>query len=344
MVKKNTTFREWKKAFLLALFFVLLLRIFVFEVFTVPSTSMEKTILTGDFVLVNKLAYGSRLPITPLSIPFFHQYLNKEKKISAYLPWLSLSYFRLPGYTNIERNDVLVFNYPVEKNHPIDHRSYYIKRCIALPNDTIEIKNKNVFINHTELTLPENACFNYHVFPKGEIDNSFWDSLKITEGSRIFTLHKWLLQLTHRQYNDLLNSNKINTITRQCYSPSQYADFIFPYDSVFPWNPDYFGPLHIPAKGDTIEITQHNFSLYAPLLERFEKAFVSADSLPYQHVFSNNYYFVLGDNRDNSSDSRFWGLVPENHIIGKAEFILFSVNKNPSEKKIRWNRTLKKIQ
>lgn len=344
MATKNTTLREWKKAFLLALFFVLTLRTFVFEVFTVPSTSMEKTILTGDFVLVNKLAYGSRLPITPLSVPFFHQYLNKEKKISAYLSWISLPYFRLPGYTSIKKNDVLVFNYPTEKIHPIDHRSYYIKRCVALPGDTLEIKDKNVFVNRYEITLPENACFNYHVFPKVEIENSFWDSLGITEGNRMFTLQKWLLQLTDKQYNYLLNSDKINTISRQCYSPSQYADFIFPYDSVFSWNPDYFGPLLIPAKGDTIEITRHNFSLYAPLLETFENTVVSPDSLPYQHIFLNNYYFVLGDNRDNSSDSRFWGLLPESHIIGKAETVLFSVNKNPSETKIRWNRTLRKIR
>lgn len=344
MAKKNKKIQDWKRAFVIALFFFIILRVAIFEVFTIPTTSMEKTLMPGDFIIVNKLAYGGRIPITLLSIPFFQQYINEAKTLLAYSNLLSIPYYRFPGYSKVKKNDILVFNYPVEKEHPIDHRTYYIKRCIALPGDTIQIIEKKIFVDNVEQLNPKQACFNYTVNPTAEIENSFWDSLDINEGNRMFTLQKWHLQLTNEQYSILKKSNLFNSVLRQKYNKDQFADFVFPYDSSVKWNPDYFGPLILPQKGIKIEITKSNFNLYSSILKNYENVIINYDSLPLYHTFLNNYYFVLGDNRDNSSDSRFWGILPENHIIGKANFVLFSMNKSKNKNTFRWNRILKKIQ
>jgi signal peptidase I len=203
---------------------------------------------------------------------------------------------------------------------------------------------KNVFVNSEKQNIPLNTCFNYQVIPNTEIENSFWDSLGINEGNRMFTLQKWQLQLTDKQFENLKKTKKINSIKMQKYIKEQFADFIYPYDSTFKWNPDYFGPLILPQKGKKFEITKENFNLYFPILQSIENLNISADSLPYIHTFLNNYYFVLGDNRDNSSDSRFWGMLPENHIIWKANFVIFSLNKTKNKNAVRWKRILKKIQ
>lgn len=341
MSSKKNTIREWKRAFFIALFLIIILRVCILEVFTVPSSSMEKTILPGDFILVNKLAYGARMPITLLSLPFFHRYIG-HTETKSYLPWLQLPYMRLPGLQTVQRNDVLVFNYPLEEEHPTDHRTYYIKRCVAIPGDTLHIQFRQVLVNGEVVAMPETVCFGYDAVFSDSFDASVFDSLQITEGSRLFAFNRWNLQLTEEQYHNLQEHSQLIHITEQRYSENIFYDFIFPYDSSFSWNPHFFGPFYVPAKNDSVVINKKNYPLYKHLLATYEHTDTTSLSLPYTHCFKQSYYFVLGDNRDNSSDSRFWGLLPEDHLVGKAAYVLFSTHAR--EKKLRWNRICRKIQ
>jgi signal peptidase I len=240
----------------------LFIRTFILQIFIVPSASMKNTLNEGDYVFVNKLAYGARLPITPLSIPY----------TDIYLETLNLPYFRLPGYTSIQNNDIAVFNFPCDREKPIDHKQTYVKRCIAIPGDTLLIKNGIIFINHSPI-------------------------------KKILTV-----------VDDSSNTN-------DTYTPNY-----FPNNALVKWSLQNFGPFYIPKKGDSILLTQNNLIIYKTLLKDFELVQMPSisDSLltnkPSQshYCFKNNYYFMMGDNRSQSMDSRFWGLVPENHIVGKV--------------------------
>ena len=243
-------------------------RIFIFQTFQIPSPSMHPTLVEGDYIFVNKLAYGPRIPITPLSLPVGNTFID----------WIQLPYMRLPGYSHVKRNDVIVFNYPMDDDLPVDERKGYVKRCIALPGDTLRIKKGLITINNKKIIEPENI------------------------------IHKY-------------------TIDSSIYSPT-----FFPNNSDIKWNADNMGPLYIPEKGENIVLTKKNIVLYRRVIEKYEnnKFEIKNDSVfinnKYRvtYTFKMNYYFAMGDNRINSVDSRFWGFVPENHLVGKASYILSS--------------------
>jgi signal peptidase I len=230
---------------------------------------MKNTFHEGDYVFVNKLALGTRLPFTPLSLPINGFY-------SDIIQW---PYHRLPGYTRVFPNDILVFNLPNEDGSPIDQKKEYVKRCVGLAGDSIQIKDAIVFINQSVLKESENILFSKDQAGKKLISDSNY------------------------------------------YHPSFY-----PNNSAIRWNLDYFGPFYIPKKNDSILLNRQQLILYKRLIEKYEQNTVQikSDSVfingHYQnhYQFKMNYYFVLGDNRNDSKDSRFWGLVPEDHIIGKV--------------------------
>jgi signal peptidase I len=247
----------------------ILIRAFVFQSYKVPSNSMNQTLKAGDYIFVNKLAYGARLPITPIAIPFSNLYWDG----------LQLPYLRTVGYSKIKNQDIVVFNLPLDIDLPIDQRQNYVKRCMAIAGDTVQIKNSIVYINDKACVENENIVF-------------------LTD----------------------VNKKRI-TLDSTVYSPS-----VFPNNSELKWNIDYFGPLYIPKKGDSILLTKNNLLLYQRMIENFEHnklallndlVYINAQPCKYYH-FKMNYYFMMGDNRNNSIDSRFWGLVPEDHIIGRA--------------------------
>jgi signal peptidase I len=231
---------------------------------------MQNDLFEGDYIVVNKLAYGARLPITPLSLPF--------SSSTSFLTWIKLPYLRLPGYTHICRNDVMVFNLPTDTKVPVDERELYIKRCIALPGDTLKIDSGRIFIN-------------------GKLQQ------------------------------DLGKVPDFRISPQSTYSPN-----FFPHNSRFQWNLDYFGPLLIPKKGDSVKIDFNNLALYSKIIGELEGNKLETNGTGIyingkkadSYTFKMNYYFAIGDNRHNSIDSRYWGFVPEDHIIGKASMLLHS--------------------
>jgi signal peptidase I len=223
---------------------------------------MNNTLYEGDYVFVNKLSYGARFQITLLSVPFGD---------GAYLDWLQLPYLRMPGFSSVNRNDVIVFNLPSESQLPVDKRKPYVKRCVGLPADTIELRDGKVFVNSMLQTEPATV----------------------------------LAGPPHKK-------------------EKEYSPVLFPHNSKVKWNNDFFGPLLIPAKGSSVILNDESVLLYEycilaegnTLSIRNDSCFIN-QVYQTKYVFGFDYYFVLGDNRNNSIDSRFWGLVPENHLIGE---------------------------
>jgi signal peptidase I len=352
-VKKITAhIKQWLKALLFALLTVVVVKAFVFWVYVIPSTSMEKTLLPGDLIVVNKMAYGIRLPITPITFPLSHQKMPLNRNYKAYLDIIQFPYIRLFA-SKIERNDVVVFNYPLENEVPIDHRSFYIKRCVGLPGDVIVIKNKEVFINKELLPFPKNVSFNYHVKSSLPLNKDTLMKYDITDGGKIDGNNYWQLTLSDSAKKNLLKLNYIETVKPLKINADTYADYIFPFNENYKWNIDFFGPLSIPQKGETVILDSINIHMYQQIIERYEENtfeqignyFVINGDTVNEYTFQMDYYFMMGDNRHNSADSRFWGFVPESHIVGKAHSILFSVNKSPNAiDKYRWNRFFSGIE
>ena len=284
----------------------LFVRIFLFQVFKVPSDSMNATLKDGDFIFVNKLSYGSRLPITPLSIHF-----GNEK---YFLNWITIPYFRLPGYSEIKRNDILVFNLPTDIDLPVDEKKEYIKRCIGLPGDTLSIRLSNVYINDTLIPDLQQQIKWYSVKTKVAVSELY---IPVSSADSIFK-----------------NTNTLS-IEKRSIQPEEYKPNYFPNAPQITWNPDNLGPLYVPKKGESVKLDQKSVLLYQSIIEKYEKNKITykndsilINGIPSSsYTFKMNYYFVLGDNRYNSTDSRFWGFLPEDHIIGKATYLLYSSNK-----------------
>lgn len=344
--------REWLKAIVFALVLVLIVRLFLFQVFTVPTPSMEKTLLPGDFVFVSKVHYGARMPITLLSFPFVQQTLPFTQACKSYLDRIQFPYWRMPGFSEIKRNDVVVFNYPNEDEIPIDHRSYFVKRCVALPGDKLEIKQGLLYVNDTAETRSDKIQFNYHVKAGTTgINQNLLDSLDITEGGRISKGGDYSFSLTPQKAEALKKLPGIKMVKIFCEKQGSFAEYIFPNDDNIKWNEDWFGPLRVPKKNDSVQTDAVHLPLYKRIIEvhehnklevRNDSVFIN-DKYSRYYLIKMNYYFMMGDNRHNSADSRFWGFVPENHIVGKAMYVLLSLNKGNSGLS-RWNRWFTKIE
>ncbi|PCI93323.1 MAG: signal peptidase I [Flavobacteriales bacterium] len=343
---------QWVKAIILALLTFLFVNTFMFSVHVIPSSSMEKTLFPGDLIFVNKMSYGIRMPITPLTVPYSHHKMPFNNQINSFSDIIQFPYVRL-FKSEIQRNDVIVFNYPRESDLPVDHRSFYIKRCIGLPGDTLQIKNKKVFINGEFLQYPKNVEFNYNVQSSIDLINDTLLKYDITEGGRTGGKGFYQLTLSDSAKNSLEKTNYIKSINPLNVDPEGYADYIFPHHKTYNWNIDYFGEMIIPKKGVTISLDSNNIHLYKRIIEIYEENDFEIDGVDILingkpeafYTFKMDYYFMMGDNRHNSSDSRFWGLLPENHIVGKARSVILSVNKlSESKNKYRWERFFMKIE
>lgn len=351
-MKNKKVIIEWTKAILFALVFILLFRVFCFEAFTIPSSSMEKSLLTGDYVIVNKMSYGPRIPNTILSIPFLHQYLPFSDYKKSYLDWIELPYYRLFSSPDVDRNDILVFNYPMDTDHPVDQRTYYIKRCVGIAGDTIEVKNGLVYINSKLNDDVNKIQFNYKVtIDNDSLNSDTLSSFGITEGNKSNKKGEYWLTLTFENIEKVKNMKHITSITPILDKKGAYNDFMFPMNEHFLWNVDYFGPLYVPKAGDSIHLHKDSLALYERIITVYEKNTLrlSNDSIfinehyATHYTFKMNYYFMMGDNRHNSADSRFWGFLPEDHIVGKTVLVLMSVDKSDEKSHLRWDRWFKTI-
>lgn len=338
---KKTLF-DWSKALITALLFVLFIRGFIFEPFTIPSPSMENSLLTGDFVLVNKLSYGPRLIRTPLCVPFM------ERRMFSTL--IGFPYFRFFGAPDVERNDVLVFNYPLDDEVPVDQRTHFIKRCVAIPGDSIKISDARVIVNGKAEEQPT-VQYNYTIQTKDEgLDSAFLAANEITEGGLISEKGDYSFSLTSSNYEKVKQHKNVVAINVNTEKNDLWDETVFPFSENYSWNADNFGPLYIPKKGDTLHLDSINIGLYERIIavyeaNAFEKVngrFVINGDTTAAYVTRMNYYFVMGDNRHNSMDSRYWGFLPEDHIVGKAAFVFYSYDR--AKRKVRWGRMFSGIQ
>lgn len=350
---RKSVAREWIDAAIFAVIAATIIRSLFIEAFTIPTPSMEKTLLVGDFLFVSKITYGPRTPITPISFPFAHQ----EMPITggkSYLEWIKLPYHRLPGFSQIKREDIVVFNYPMEDDRPIDKKTHYIKRLMGMPGDTIEIIDRIVHINGEAKDIPESGQFFYHVKTDGSgLNPNAIRDMGITEGGPASNQGDFRFALTKENAEKLKAFANVKSVQPLTDPKGFYEDYIFPSDPQYPWNVDNFGPLYIPRSGQTIEINKQTLPLYRRIIEVYEgnKISIENDSLIYlndspsaTYTFKMDYYFMMGDFRHNSADSRFWGFVPEDHIVGKAVFIWMSWDGTKEFlSKIRWNRLFKVI-
>ncbi len=400
--KKSAT-REWIDAAVFAVVAATIIRTFIFEAYTIPTPSMEKTLLVNDFLFVSKMSYGPRLPVTPLSFPFVHNTLPLSQTSPSYLKWVQVPYTRLPGFADVKSNDVVVFNFPCGDTiinlpnygsahpyydilndrdyqalqwqsgerfggdrdklfayynnqilvHPFDKTDNYIKRCVAVGGDTIKLVNGILYLNNAPAPIALYAQNEYVIKTNGtpvdfagishELDFSEEDLQNLTP---IRSDSSYMLTLTYSQKEVLEKLPNVKSITISNLEVPPGMMFPFSAQSNT-WSPDNYGPLYIPKKGATVQLTKDNIDTYRRLITVYENHSLDEtngrfliDGKPTNaYTFKYNYYWMMGDNRHQSQDSRFWGFVPETHIVGKASLIWFSWNSGP-----RWNRLFKSIK
>jgi signal peptidase I len=400
---KRTVVREWVDAIIFAVIAATIIRTFFMEAYTIPSSSMEKTLLIGDFLFVSKITYGPRIPNTPIAFPFAHHTLPFTESVKSYVEWIKLPYYRFPGMSSgVKRNDCVVFNYPdgdtltVEKQsnysyyqmvrdvermkkeelkenyrpgmgrkyvwenftviaRPVDKRENFIKRCVGISGDVLYIKNRQLFINGSPAFVASGMQYKYDVITDGStINPDAITQMDITDGEQDGPGH-YVFALTQEKVEKIKQFANVKKVQVQCDPPKEFHNDIFPYDSVnYQWNKDNFGPITIPKKGATIAIDIHNISLYTRIIGVYEhnklkvvgdKIFINGIEAK-QYTFKMNYYWMMGDNRHCSADSRYWGFVPEDHVVGKAVFVWLSLDKNRSllDGKIRWSKIFRFIK
>lgn len=387
--RKKTVAREWVDAIIFAVVAATIIRTFLLEAFTIPTSSMEKSLLVGDYLFVSKITYGPKIPNTPLSFPFVHHTLPLTESVKSYVEWIKLPFYRFAGLKEVEKNDAVVFNYPAgdtvstrfqsnvsyytlvneygrkrvwsdKRNfgdivvRPVDKRENYVKRCIATPGDTLSIIDRQVYINGEKTENPENLQYQYMVTTDGSsINPMILDKLDITETFRGSRPGEFIFVLTNEAKKEIEKLPVVRSVEVFNEPAGNWKPGIFPNDSSFKWNRDNFGPLYIPAADVPIELTLSNLPLYSRLIETYEgndldikngKIFINGKETS-SYTPKYNYYWMMGDNRHNSADSRYWGYVPEDHIVGRPEFIWLSLDKNKSlmDGKIRWDRIFSSV-
>lgn len=356
--------REWFNSIVFAVIAATLIRWTTVEAFVVPTPSMENTILTGDYLFVSKLHYGTRTTTTPLQIPLTHQKIWGTD-IPSYLDWIELPSYRLPGFSEVKREDVVVFNVPPARlsdgvDYPVQLKKYYVKRCVGVPGDKLVIRDKVVIVNGNTLPSPEYMKFRYTVTANDEITGRTLRKLELSSDD--FTMlgrgrsneAVYSMLLTGNQRDALRELTFIRAVEPDPNTGAGVDPDIFPTSRFAPWNGDNYGPLLIPEKGMTIALNDSTLALYGETIRLYEhhqdaelndgKLLIEGKPVR-EYTFTQNYYFMMGDNRHDSLDSRYWGFVPEDHIVGKALFVWLSVDSEADLlHKVRWNRLFHVIE
>jgi len=407
---KNTSLKkamEWVDAILFALVAVYIINLFIFQNYKIPTSSLEKSLLVGDFLFVSKVSYGPRVPNTPLSFPLA-QHTLPVLNCKSYIEWPQWDYKRLKGFGDVKRNDIVVFNFPAGDTvainmqnpdyytlcmqygrsrvqadkaqfgdivyRPVDRRENYVKRCIGMPGDSLELRENSVYIDGIKQEDPENMQLNYFVETKGgQITEEQFRLLDVSKDDRMLLLahetnpdfYKFLGVQPNEQgsYNPLyrfpLTKKALETLKRFTFiesirvEPDAFGGTVYPLENPDNWTRDNYGPLWIPKKGETIVLNEKNLILYQRCIVNYENNTLKKEGGTYylngqpvnSYTFKYDYYFMMGDNRHNSADSRSWGLVPEDHVVGKPILVWLSLDKDRSffDGGIRWNRLFKLV-
>jgi len=372
--------RGWLDAIIYAVVVVTFLRIFFIEAYTIPTGSMEKSLLIGDYLFVDKVTFGPRIPNTPLSFPLVHNILPLTQFTKSYLEWIQWDYKRLAGLRKIRRDDIVVFNFPhgdtvlvsnptadfyeyrrvygsnlkLDKKdyvvRPVDKKDHYVKRCIALPGDSLRIINGDVYVNGEKQKDIPKKQYRYKIQTDGRtINTKTWDDLGVSRSDRMEAFSG--ITLTEEMVEKLKKLPNVLSVERVKLNNDPTS--LFPFDARYNWNIDNYGAIWIPAKNATIEITMENLPFYRRIIAIYEhndlqikdgEIYINGEKTD-TYTFKMDYYWMMGDNRHNSLDSRYWGYVPEDHVVGKPVFIWFSSDGEKSfPKNIRWNRLFKGIK
>lgn len=380
---KKSSAREWADAIIFAVIAATIIRTFFIEAYTIPTSSMEKSLLVGDYLFVSKVTFGARIPMTPIAFPFAHHTMPATEFTRSYVEWVRLPYYRYPGFRTIKNNDVVVFNYPdgdtvaLQRQNqsyyalvremgrdqvyrqfdvvarPVDKRENYIKRCVGIPGDSLQIIDGNIYINGSLLENKAGVQHNYQVITDGTpLSPRVMERNNITEWAQA-AAGMYILTMSQETAAVFKNIQAVQEVIRQTHPPYRAMGYIFPHHEDFPWNEDNFGPIYIPKQGATIEINPSNLPLYERIIGTYEgnqlevrdnQVYINGQPAS-TYTFAMNYYWMVGDNRHNSADSRFWGYVPENHIVGRAMFVWLSLDPNQRGlNRIRFNKTFRAIR
>ncbi len=414
--KVGSAWAEWRESLVWAIVVASMVRTLLFEAFTIPTGSMEGSMLVGDYLYVSKTAYGPKVPQTPMSVPFIHNVIPGTMW-KSYNSWFSLPYFRLPGWRGVKRFDAVVFNFPhgdtivvdpelaghdyyailrrealqmagndlelyLEdperflqearlklsqgpgiQGRPLDKAENYVKRCVGMPGDLLEIRNRLVYINDAELKQPAGVQFDYLIrFDQPASAQRAYQALGLTQvdvgsmqqdGSGLLVG----LALTEAERMALEKSGLASEIAFVDNSNRRGTLEMFPNVSspeFDQWDPDHLGPIRIPKKGLEVELTARNLALYDRVIRVYEGHDLRAENgqvwidgaLASTYTFAQDYYWMMGDNRHRSADSRMWGFVPETHLVGRASFVWFSrqTTAQHGESKVRWDRVFTTVK
>ncbi len=384
-LKKPNAIVEWFGSFAWAIVAATIVHTYVMQPFVIPTSSLEKTLLVGDFLFVSKFHFGARTPMTAIAAPMMHD-VFMGTKTKSYLPKPQLPSFRIPGVEKIEHNDIVVFNWPIDEfadigpppsgkmYKPIDKKSNYVKRCVGLPGDSLEVRGGYVYINGVLNELPDRAKLQFAYIIKSKsvlvsIDNQ---RRLLPEPNQIFAAkfdvsdmyatafdkktgtYTYTAHLTDKAYLGIKNYPGIISIEKKIAQKGKKDAGIFPNTAANNWNTDYFGPIYIPQAGKTVAITTESIAFYKRIIEVYEGSEMGINNTITQngttvllnkkpiteYTFTMDYYWMMGDNRNNSQDARSWGYVPMNHVVGKPVFVWMSFNNNAKGlyNKIRWDR------
>lgn len=414
--KRPSVLVEWTDALLFALAAVYIINIFLFQNYKIPTSSLEKSLLVGDFLFVSKLSYGPRMPNTPISFPLVQNTFPITNS-KSYLEWPKWDYKRIAGFGDVKHNDIVVFNFPAgdsiaflqqnpdyynlarqagigiamnnpklligktfdnayHRNHffielgkkeiasntqhygevmtrPVDRRENYVKRCVALPGDTFEIRHNQIYLNGKAVENPKGIQHVYHIITDGtQLSPNLLEKLGVSlldqqEGG---SAPHYYLPLTAEKHEMLKGVTTIKQVVMDEAPADSTGQSVFPYSEDYPWSRDNFGPLWIPQQGATVAIDAKNIVIYERIITSYEGNTLEVKGNTVlingqpatSYTFKMDYYFMLGDNRHKSADSRYWGFVPIDHVVGKPMLVWLSLDNDKSfPANIRWSRLFK---